>query len=70
MDTIREWIGRLMRQRMRNDRPERTPERDYRSERETDRAGGMSADDQAWEKQALQRNRDAQAAAPIERDSP
>ena len=70
MDTIKDWIGRLMGQSVRKDRAAHAPQaRDYRSERETDPAGGMGADDQAWEKQTIQRNRDAQATSPGEPES-
>ncbi|HYH12891.1 MAG TPA: hypothetical protein VD789_11095 [Thermomicrobiales bacterium] len=34
--------------------------RDYRGERETDRLGGMSAEDREWEAASLERNRQSQ----------
>ena len=33
------------------------PSRNYRGERETDRLGGMSDEDRAWESASLERNR-------------
>ena len=42
---------------------------DWISQREDRRLAGMTADDQAWEKQTIQRNRDAQATSPGEPES-
>lgn len=36
--------------------------RDYQGERETDRLGGMSAEDREWEAASLERNRQTQEA--------
>lgn len=40
--------------------PETDPSRNYTDERETDRVGGMSAEDREWEAASIQRNRDAE----------
>ena len=40
-----------------------TPGKDYAGDRETERVGNLSQEDQAWEKAASQRNRDTEARA-------
>ena len=60
MDTIKAWISRLKGPGARPDTPGEESPRDYRQERDSDRTGSMSAEDQAWEAATTQRHKDAQ----------
>jgi hypothetical protein len=63
METIKGWIARLTNRTSTSPTSDATPPtRDFDQERETNRAGQMSADDRAWETESKQRETTNQAA--------
>jgi hypothetical protein len=56
---IKAWINRLFQPKRLLEPPPESPSRDYAQERETTRAGALSAEDQAWQADTRQRDRAA-----------
>ena len=66
MDTIKAWINRLMQPKRAQMPPGESQGRDYTQDRETTRAGQLSADDQLWEADTRQRDRAAHQRPQVE----
>jgi hypothetical protein len=66
VDAIKTWIRQLIQPKRAEVPSEEPANRDFAGERETDRAGQMTAEDQTWEADTRQRDRAAHQRPQVE----
>jgi hypothetical protein len=66
VDAIKSWIRQVIQPKRTEVPPVKPANRDFAGERETDRAGQMTADDQKWEADTRQRDRAAHQRPQVE----